>query len=185
MTTPKTADDASNKEEAQIAQINEITERLSQLKEQMEDALTPVRTTSFNGFGTMLLDYRPVEDGHYEATRWITALALPIIPLSVWKIQPKKYKTDQFGEQQSFYLISKSRLTISRILMPYLMVAIGALPFLLAYYFLDLTPVFKVIDRAIGTWAVVGLIILLIILVLVWIGFIFTRFHNVEKAYKN
>lgn len=184
MATPETNTDPSNNEEAQIAQLNEITERLSQLREQMEESLIPVRTTSFNGFGTMLLDYRPVEDGRYEATRWITALALPIIPLSVWKIQPKKYKSDQFGEQQSFNLIAKSRLTISRILWPYLMVAIGILPFLLAYKFLDLTPVFKVIDRALGTWAVVGVIILLIILVLVWIGFIFTRFHNVEKAYK-
>jgi hypothetical protein len=184
MTTPEGSADSLNDEEAQIAKINEITEQISQLREQMEESLIPVRTTSFNGFGIMLLDYRPVEDGNYEVTRWITACFLPLIPLSVWKICPKKYKYDQLGEQQSFQLLSKSGLTLSRILRPYLTLALGILPFVLAYYFLDLRPAVYYIGRTIGNWVAVGIIILLIILVLFWIGFIFTRFHNAEKAYK-
>lgn len=185
MTETNTSQEQMSEEERQISQINEITKNIAQLREQMEEALTPVKTTSFNGFGTMLLDYRPVEEGNYEATKWITAVALPIIPLSVWKIKPKSYQYDQFGEKQSFYLISKSGLTLSRILLPYLIVAIGVLPFVLSYYFLDLNPLLRIIDRAVGAWAAVGLIILLIILTLVWIGFIYTRFHNAEKAYKS
>lgn len=164
--------------------LKEITEQLASIRERMEESLIPVKTTSFNGFGIMLLDYRAVEDGNYEATRWITACALPLIPLSVWKITPKRYKYDQQGEQQTFCLVGKSHLTITRILCPYLMVALGALPFVLAYYFLDLNPVLRIIGRAVGDWVSVGIIILLIILAMVWIGFIFTRMHNAEKAYK-
>lgn len=186
MTTPEISADSSNNQEAeaQIAQIKEITERISQLREQMEESLILPRTTSFNGFGIMLMDYRPVEDGNYEATRWITACFLPLIPLAVWRIRPKKYKHDQHGEEQSFQLLSKNRLTISRIFLPYLNLVIGVLPFILSYYFLDLNPFLRFIGRTIGDWVAVGFIILLIILVLAWIGFILSRYHNAEKAYK-
>ena len=181
MSNPETPVEPSNNPETSL---KEITEQLASMRERLEESLIPVKTTSFNGCGIMLLDYRAVEDGNYEATRWITACALPLIPLSVWKITPKKYNYDRSGEQQTFCLVAKSRLTITRILFPYLVVAIGVLPFVLAYFFADLNPVLQIIRKTIGDWAVVGFIILLIILVLIWIGFIFTRMHNAEKAYK-
>lgn len=184
MTTRETSVELSDDEKAQIDKIKELTGRISQLKEEMEEALIPAKTTSFNGFGIMMLDYRPVGEGNYETTRWITACFLPLIPLSVWRIHPKKYTQDQHGEQQSFRLISKHSLTISRILLPYLFVALGVLPFVLAYYFVDLNPFLRFVGRNTANWVPVGIIILLIILTLVWIGFIFTRFHNAEKAYK-
>lgn len=181
MSNPETSVEPTNNPEKSL---KEITEQLASMRERLEESLIPVKTTSFNGCGIMLLDYRAVEDGNYEATRWITAFALPLIPLSVWKITPKKYNYDRSGEQQTFCLVAKSRLTITRILYPYLVVAFGVLPFVLAYYFADLNPFLRIISRNIGDWAAVGIIILLIILVLFWIGFIFTRMHNAEKAYK-
>lgn len=166
------------------AQLRRIKESISALNDEMREIMTPVRTTSFNGCGVMLLDYRPVEDGNYEASRWVTLFGFPLVPLSVWKIRPRRYKQDHRGEQQSFDLLEKRRITVDRFFRPYLFLALGALPFVLAYFFVNLKPVIYFIGRKLGTGFAVGLIILLIILVLVWIGFIMTRFHNAAKAYK-
>jgi hypothetical protein len=164
--------------------LRQLKERLSAINEDIQEITTPTRTTSFNGCGVMLLDYRPVEDGNYEASRWITLLGFPLIPLSVWKIHPRRYSQDARGERQSFNLLERRRLTLDRFLRPYLFLALGALPFVLAYYFVNLNPLIYFIGRTIGTGFAVAFIILLIILVLVWIGYIMTRFHNAEKAYK-
>lgn len=166
------------------AQLRRIKESISALNDEMREIMTPARTTSFNGCGVMLLDYRPVGDGNYEASRWVTLFGFPLVPLSVWKIHPRKYKQDHRGEQQSFDLLEKRRITIDRFFRPYLFLALGALPFVLAYFFVNLKPVIYFIGRKLGTGFAVGLIILLIILVLVWVGFIMTRFHNAGKAYK-
>lgn len=166
------------------AQLRRIKESISALNDEMRELTTPVRTTSFNGCGVMLLDYRPVENGNYEASRWVTLFGFPLVPLSVWKIHPRKYRQDHRGEQQSFDLLEKRRITIDRFFRPYLFLALGALPFVLAYFFVNLKPPIYFIGRKLGTWVAVGLIILLIILVLVWIGFIMTRFHNAAKAYE-
>ncbi|MGB7926074.1 MAG: hypothetical protein WCF57_22735 [Pyrinomonadaceae bacterium] len=165
-------------------QLRQITERLAAINDDIRHITTPTRTTSYNGCGVMMLDYRAVEDGNYEATRWVTFAGFPLIPLSVWKIRPHKYTQDMHGERQSFDLLAKRRITLDRFLRPYLFIALGALPFILGYYFADLRPVIYGIGRMLGTWVAVGFMILLIILVLVWIGFIMTRFHNANKAYK-
>ena len=157
---------------------------MTTLKEDPEEAMTPVRTTSFNGCGVMLVDYRPVADGVYEASRWVTIAGIPIVPLSVWKIRPIKY-TQQIGtEKQFFGMLGKSRMTLDRFFRPYLILLIGALPLYLAYKFFDLSAVVYFFSRKIGTWFAVGFIVIMIVLVLVWFGFIMTRIHNADKAYK-
>lgn len=165
-------------------QLRQINESISALSDKLQEIRTPVRTTSFNGCGVMLLDYRPVAGGNYEASRWVTLFGFPLIPLAVWKIRPRSYRQDHRGEQQSFDLLGKRRITIDRVLRPYLFLALGALPFVLAYNFLDLRPLVYGVAHLLGSWSAVGLIILLIVLVLGWIGFIMTRFHNADKAYK-
>ncbi|HEY0404917.1 MAG TPA: zinc ribbon domain-containing protein [Pyrinomonadaceae bacterium] len=177
---PPPVDSSATAEE----QLRQLKARLAAINEDIQELTTPTRTTSFNGCGIMLLDYRPVEDGNYEASRWVTLFGFPLVPLSVWKIHPRRYSQDARGERQSFNLLEKRRLTIDRFLRPYLFLAIGALPFVLAYYFVNLNPLIYFIGRAIGTGFAVAFIILLIILVLVWIGYIMTRFHNAGTAYK-
>ena len=44
--------------------------------------------TSVNGWGTMLLDYRPRGDGTWDATRWFTIAGLPLIPLKRQRVRP-------------------------------------------------------------------------------------------------
>jgi hypothetical protein len=169
--------DADQQFAKMIADLKEATENV-------QEALTPVRTTSFNGCGVMLLDYRPVEDGNYEATRWITIAGMPIFPLGVWKIQPRKYTHQFHGEKQFFSLLGKSRITVDRFFRPYLILAGGALPLYLAYLFLPLPKIVYFLSHLIGTWFAVGLTIVLIILLLWWIGYVMTRFHNADRAYK-
>jgi hypothetical protein len=181
-TLPKTPVDSSREAEEQLRRL---TERIAAINDDMREITTPARTTSFNGCGVMMLDYRPVEDGNYEATRWVTVFGFPLIPLSVWKIRPRRFSRDMGGsERQSFDLLDKRRITVDRFFRPYLFLALGALPFILAYYFADLRPVIYGIGHALGAWSAVAFMILLIILVLVWIGFIMTRFHNADQAYK-
>jgi hypothetical protein len=178
---PQPAADSSATAEEQLRQLQE---HLRAINEDIQEITTPTRTTSFNGCGIMLLDYRPVEDGNYEASRWVTIFGFPLIPLSIWKIHPRRYSQDARGERQSFNLLERRRITFDRVLRPYLFLALGALPFVLAYYFVNLNPFLRFIGRVVGTWLAVGFIILLIILVLAWVGYIMTRFHNADKAYK-
>lgn len=166
-------------------QLRRINESLAALNNKMRELPTLTRTTSFNGCGLMLLDYRSVDDGHYEATRWVTLFGFPLVPLSVWKILPHSYSQDARGEKQNFTLLGKRRITLDRILRPYLFLALGALPFVIAYFFVDISPAVYYVGRKLGSGVAVGLIIVLIILVLAWIGFIMTRFHNAAEAYKH
>jgi hypothetical protein len=48
-----------------------------------------MQTSSRNGFGTRLLFHQPAGDGQFEATVWVTALYVPILPLSTWLIRPQ------------------------------------------------------------------------------------------------
>ena len=178
-TDSTTASEAANAvAEEQLRQINE----LRAIAEKLQEAATPARTTSIKGCGIMLLDYRPVENGNYEASRWITLFGFPLVPLGVWKIAPRRYKQDHTGEQQTFQLLGKRAITFDRIIRPYLFLSAGALAFLPLYYFLK--PVVYSIGRALGSWAAVAFIILIIALSLAWIGFIMTRFHNANTACK-
>jgi hypothetical protein len=173
-----------NSSEDAEAKLRELVDQLKALTEEFQEKLTPIKTTSFNGCGVMLLDYRPVGEGNVEATRWITMFGLPIVPLSVWKIRPRKYSQDARGEKQIFDLLGKRRVTPERIIRPYAIILGGVSPFVLAYLFADLRPVVYFLSRHLGSWVAVGFIFILIILTLAWAGFIFTRFHNANKAYR-
>lgn len=177
-------EEKANSSEDVEAKLRDLANQVKALTEEFQEKLIPVKTTSFNGCGVMLLDYRPVGEGNVEATRWITVFGLPIIPLSIWKIRPRKYSQDARGEQQIFDLLGKRRITPERVFRPYAIILGGALPFLLAYYFADLRPVIYFLGRHLGTWVAVGFIVILIILTLAWVGFVLTRFHNADKAYK-
>jgi hypothetical protein len=174
----------ANSSEDVEAKLRELANKVKALTEEFQEKLTPVKTTSCNGCGVMLLDYRPAGEGNVEATRWITVFGLPIIPLSVWKIRPRKYSQDARGEKQIFDLLGKRCITPERAFRPYAIVLGGALPFVLAYYFADLRPVVYFLSRHLGSWVAVGFIVILIILTLAWVGFVLTRFHNADKAYK-
>jgi len=92
----------------------------------------------FYGTGTHLLDYREVSPGIYEASQWISLFFVPIIPLSSWKVRPKKSSPINLGSVvgSTFNLDVLERLPLSggRVLRTYAMaittVAIAISPFL-------------------------------------------------------
>src|ERR1700749_2828084 len=72
-----------------VAVFQHSIDRLKNLNEHMAEVTAPSFKT-FNGFGTTLLDYRQRDDGTWEATRWVVAVMLPIVPLASYRIRPKR-----------------------------------------------------------------------------------------------
>lgn len=131
--------------------------------------------SSFNGFGTMLLDYRALPDGTYEAVRWVTGLWLPVVPLAAYRIQPLEQERTYGRETSKFRVLEKASLSASRIVRTYALAAAAVLPPVLGVVYAD------GINRAVrGLWAL-GLMVL----VAVWSGYIiFFKIPNEGKAYK-
>ena len=113
-----------------MASLQATTEKMSRLKS------APAKSFyTFNGFGTTLLDYRKREDGLHEATRWVVALMIPLIPLSSYVIRLGAEVRSYGREAQSFGIIEKIPLSPARVLWVYLLVVIAFLPlYLFGYY---------------------------------------------------
>jgi hypothetical protein len=109
------------------ALLRKHLDELKKLTERMQE-LTAPSFKSFNGCGTTLLDYRELPDGTWEATRWVIVLGLPVVPLATYVIEPTRQESS-YGQQSSYFkVLAKSRLSASRILRVYALVAVGLFP---------------------------------------------------------
>ncbi len=76
------------------------------------------------GFGVRLLDYRKVDEGIYDATRWVTALFFPVFPLSTLRIKPRTASPISLGAvvqtNYNFELLGEHPTPVARILRMYL-----------------------------------------------------------------
>ena len=156
------------------ALFQQSLDELKRLTAKVQEARTP-SFYSFNGFGTMLLDYRALPDGTYEAVRWATALWLPLFPLAAYRIQPLEQERTYGRETSKFRVLEKARLSVTRIVRTYALAAAAVLPPILGVVYAD------EINRVVrGLWAL-GLMIL----IAVWSGYIiFFKIPNEGKAYK-
>ena len=156
------------------ALLQKSLDELKGLTAKLQDARTP-SFYSFNGFGTMLLDYRALPDGNYEAVRWVTALWLPLVPLAAYRIRPLEQERTYGRETSKFRVLEKTSLSASRIVRTYALAAAALLPPVLGVVYAD------EINRAVrGLWAL-GLMVLMA----VWAGsIIFFKIPNQGKAYK-
>src|SRR3954470_25064335 len=82
------------------AVLQQSIDDLKKLTERMQELNAPSFKT-FNGFGTTLLDYRRRDDGSWEATRWVVAAMLPIVPLATYRILPKRPQ-NRYGRMESY-----------------------------------------------------------------------------------
>ena len=159
------------------ALFQQSMDELKNLTDKLQATKRPAQSFySFNGFGTTLLDYRALADGTYQATRWVIALFLPIIPLKTYIIEPL---TQEFGygqETSRFSILGQTRLSAVRVLRTYLLAIIGLLPGILGFiYSREINHVVK------GLWAL-GLMILMF----VWATYIiFFKLKNEGKAYRS
>jgi hypothetical protein len=154
-----------------MAGIRETTARL----QHQQAAAAPGGFSSINGFGTMLLDYRPRGDGTWDAVRWVTAAGIPLVPLGAYAIQPIHEQHTYGRHTASFSVLERPPLAAQRVARTYLLLIIGLLPLMVGL----LT---DVLDRTVGNGPA-GFFVMLACGV--WAAYIvFIRIKNDGKVYK-
>jgi hypothetical protein len=149
-------------------------DELKKLTERMQELTAPSFKT-FNGFGTTLLDYRRRDDGAWEATRWVVAAMLPLVPLSTFRIRPKRQQ-NSYGRMEAYFdILGREPLSIARILRVYALVVVGLAPIVLG--FMNSSWVNRTLGGPLAALAMVASA--------VWAGYIiFFKIKNDSKAYK-
>jgi hypothetical protein len=110
--------------------LDELKRVTAKATERMAELSAPSFKT-FNGFGTTLLDYRRRDDGSWEATRWVVAVMLPLVPLATYRILPKRQQ-NSYGRMESYFdILGREPLSIARTLRVYALVVIGLAPIIL------------------------------------------------------
>jgi hypothetical protein len=157
--------------------LQQNIDELKKLTDKFQQTSAPRPSfNSFNGFGTTLLDYRQLPDGTYQATRWVIALFLPIVPLSAYVIQPEKQERTYGRETSSFTILGKAPLSVARILRTYLLAILALLPVVLGIVYS------REVNRAVPGLYALGLMILMF----AWVTYIiFFKLKNDSKAYRS
>lgn len=158
------------------AKIEHSVTELKQLTQKLRELNAPRHSfNSFNGCGTMLLDYRALPDGTYVATRWVTVLFLPLVPLSAWVIEPTGQEVSYGRETSRFSIIASTPVSPARALRTYLLVAIGLAPVIIGSF--NSHALNHVLGGPVAFFAMLATI--------AWgIYIIFFRLKNDGKAYK-
>ena len=171
------ADDACKQcgESLAVAKLQHSIDEISKATAKMRELTTPRKSFySFNGCGTMLLDYRALTDGTFEATRWVTIIGLPIIPLEAYVIEPESQEHTYGRETSKFSIVRKTSLSLARIVRTYGLAVVALLPIIIG----SLNSSW--INRTLGG----PLAALAMLLAIVWGGYlIFFRMKNDSKAY--
>ncbi|HEX8557782.1 MAG TPA: hypothetical protein VF668_06770 [Pyrinomonadaceae bacterium] len=157
------------------AVLQHSLDEVRRLTARMREANAPSFST-FNGFGTTLLDYRRREDGEWEATRWVVAAMLPVAPLGAYVIRPRR-RQNSYGRMESYFdVLGRVPLSPLRVLRVYGLVILGLAP--VALGFMNSARV----NRALGG----PLAALAMFASVAWAAYvIFFRVRNDSKAYDN
>ncbi|HKG12818.1 MAG TPA: hypothetical protein VKB12_05745 [Pyrinomonadaceae bacterium] len=155
------------------AVIQHSIDNLKKLTERMQELSAPSFKT-FNGFGTTLLDYRQRDDGAWEATRWVVAAMLPVVPLSSFVINPKRQQ-NSYGRMESYFeVLGRAPLSMAKILRVYALVVVGLAPIILGFIYSKSNSTLR------GPWGALAMLASV-----VWGAYIiFFKIKNDSKAYK-
>ena len=156
------------------ALLQENLDAIRKLTEKMQE-LTAPSFTSFNGFGTTLLDYHRRDDGAWEATRWVVGAMLPLVPLSTFVIRPKRQE-NSYGRMEAYFdILGRAPLSAARILRVYALVVVGLAPVVLG--FMNSSWVNRTLG---GPMAALAMLV-----AIVWgVYILFFKIKNDSKAYK-
>ena len=159
-----------------LAKINRSVDEIKKTTARMRELTTPRRSFyTFNGCGTTLLDYRALVDETFQATRWVTVVGLPIIPLSAYVIEPESQERSYGQETSKFTIVGQTPISFARVFRTYGLVVIGLAPIIIG----SLNSSF--LNRRLGG----PMAFFVILLAIVWgVYFIFFRLKNDSKAYK-
>jgi hypothetical protein len=154
--------------------LDELRRVTARATERMAELSAPSFKT-FNGFGTTLLDYRRRDDGTWEATRWVVAMMLPLVPLATYRIRPKRQQ-NSYGRMESYFdILGREPLSVAKILRVYALVAVGLAPVVLG--FMNSSWVNRTLGGPLAALAMLASV--------VWAAYIiFFLIKNDSKAYK-
>jgi len=110
--------------------LDELKRVTARATERMAELNAPAFKT-FNGFGTTLLDYRRRGDGRWEATRWVVAMMLPVVPLATYVIRPKRQENSYGRMESHFEILGREPLSAARVLRVYALAVAGLAPIVL------------------------------------------------------
>jgi hypothetical protein len=153
--------------------LDELKRVTAKATERMAELNAPSFKT-FNGFGTTLLDYRQRDDGAWEATRWVVAMMLPLVPLASYVIRPRRQQ-NSYGRMESYFdILGRAPLSAAKILRPYALVVVGLAPIILGFTYSKSNSTLR------GPWGALAMLVSA-----VWAGYIiFFKIKNDSKAYK-
>jgi hypothetical protein len=115
-----------------VAVFQHSLDEIKKLTERTRELNAP-SFKSFNGFGTTLLDYREREGADWEASRWVIAAGLPLVPLASYVIRPKRQESG-YGRMESYFeILGRVPLSPARILRVYALVIAGLAPVVLGF----------------------------------------------------
>lgn len=156
------------------AVLQHSLDELKKVTDRMREISAPSFNT-FNGFGTTLLDYQERPDGTWEATRWVVAAMLPLVPLGSYVIKPKRQQ-NSYGRMESYFeILGRTPLSPLRVLRVYALMILGLAPIVLGS--LNSSWVNRTLGGPLAALAMLACI--------VWGAYIiFFRIKNDSKAYK-
>ena len=155
---------------------------LKRLTERMRELNAPSFNT-FNGFGTTLLDYREREDDAWEATRWVVAAMIPLVPLGSYVINPKRQQ-NSYGRMESYFdVLGRTPIQPLRVLRVYALLLLGLAPVVVG--FMNSSWIDSTIKRALGPKYGGIVAALAMVATVAWgVYIIFFRIKNDSQAYK-
>ncbi|HWS89241.1 MAG TPA: hypothetical protein VN282_19870 [Pyrinomonadaceae bacterium] len=165
-----------------VAVFQHSVDEIKKLTERMKEATAPSFNT-FNGFGTTLLDYRERGNGTWEATRWVVAAMLPLVPLGSYVINPRRQQ-NSYGRMESYFeVLGRTPLAPARVLRVYALMLLGLAPVVLG--FMNSRLIDRTIKDAFGPKYGGVLAMLAMLATVAWgVYIIFFRIKNDSKAYK-
>jgi hypothetical protein len=165
-----------------VAVFQHSIDEIKKLTERMKEATAPSFNT-FNGFGTTLLDYRERADGTWEATRWVVAAMLPLVPLGAYVINPKRQQ-NSYGRMESYFeILGRVPLSPARVLRVYALMILGLAPVVLG--FMNSSRIDRAIKGALGPKYGGIVAALAMVASVAWGAYIiFFRIRNDSTAYR-
>jgi hypothetical protein len=165
-----------------VAVFQHSIDELKKITDRMQEMSAPSFNT-FNGFGTTLLDYRERGDGTWEATRWVVAAMLPLVPLGSYLINPKRQQ-NSYGRMESYFeILGRTPVSPARVLRVYALLLLGLAPVVLGFMYSS--RIDSTIKRALGPKYGGIVAMLAMVATVAWgVYVIFYRIKNDSKAYK-